>query len=323
MSNQDNSSLSEEAAAWFVRLRDERATEEDRVAFAAWRKADPAHAAAYAELESLWSGLDHVSRHKHALNPVPRSLARTPPRRRSEASRLRRFSAAAIALLFIIVSGAAITPTGLFADYRTAAGEQRSVALADGSVILLDSDTSVSVDYSAKARRITLHEGEAYFTVVSDEDRPFSVDGGVGSVRVLGTAFSVRRDGGATRVVVTENSVRVSGPLGGVKELSPEQAVLVTGGGVGAVKTVDTNSILAWRRGRLVFEDRSLVDVLDELDRYHPGVIVSVGSGLADVTVTGSFSTDKADAALETIARTLPVDVTRMSDWVVLVRARQ
>ncbi len=96
-----------------------------------------------------------------------------------------------------------------FLAYHTQTGEQHRVLLADGSVVLLDTASEVRVDLNPSERHITLVHGKAHFEVTPDPSRPFLVDAGEGTVRAVGTAFSVYRQGSVVDVAVTEGKVEV------------------------------------------------------------------------------------------------------------------
>lgn len=291
------------AAEWFVRLRDDAVSDGDRAAFAAWRDADPAHAEAYREMERLWGGLDRIG------DRIGRRRA------------LRRMAAAASVAAAVGAGAYALTPTGLLADHRTGAGEQRRVTLEDGSTAHLNTATALSADFTAGSRRIALHGGEAYFEVAKDAARPFVVEAAGGRIEALGTAFSVRHREGAVEVIVTESKVAVSGPGRAAAVVAAGQGVRITDAGVGRVAPADARRALAWRRGRLVFDNRPLGEVLAELERYRPGRIVIIDGGLASLPVTGAFAVADSDVTLETIERTLPLRLYRLSDLLVLVDA--
>lgn len=102
-------------------------------------------------------------------------------------------------------------PATYNAEFRTALGERRQVALPDGSLMDLNSRSVVAVHYVKGQRGIELKQGEAMFSVEHDTSRPFVVDAGAGQVTVTGTRFDVRRDDDQTRVVVEAGTVKVQG----------------------------------------------------------------------------------------------------------------
>ena len=330
MQETDGLSVQDAATAWFVRLRDEAVCDGDRAAFEAWRDADPAHAEAYREIERLWSGLDRIDRHPDRGH-VPESAASAAPgpalpdpalpdpvspgRRRA----LRRMALAASVAAVACMGAYGLADPGLFADHRTGPGEQREIVLADGSTAHLNTATALSVELAAGTRRIALHAGEAYFEVARDPARPFVVDADIGRIEALGTAFSVKRMDGTLEVVVTESEVAVSDSSGRTALVAAGQGIRVTDAGLGQVAGLDSAMALAWRQGRLVFDNRPLGGVLGELERYRRGRIVILDGTLEAFPVTGSFAIADTDATLETIERTLPVRLYRLSDLLILV----
>ncbi|WP_422368086.1 FecR family protein [Pelagibius sp.] len=310
------------ATEWFVRLRDDPVSDSDRAAFEAWRNADPAHADAYREMERLWRGLDQVDHQSSTARVIQDTRgakgARRPAVRRYATKRLA-FAASVAAIVGFSAYG--LTPAGLFAEHRTQAGEQSEITLEDGSVLHLNTATAISTEFTADKRQITLHSGEAYFEVAKDISRPFVVDAEIGQVEVLGTAFSVKRRDNRLEVIVTENRVTVSGQEHRPAVAAAGQGVRITEAGLTFLAHTNTETSLAWRRGRLVFDNKPLGEVLAELDRYRKGRIVVLDSALKTLPVTGSFAIDQADKTLGTIEQTLPLRLLRLSDLLVVVYA--
>lgn len=120
-----------------------------------------------------------------------------------------------------LARGGLIDPHSL-ADYSTVQGEQRTVALPDGSMVYLNTDTAIAVVYGDDERWVELLRGEALFQVASNPDRPFRVIAEGGMTEAVGTAFVIREDPVDTVVTVTEGVVEVRSPLGGA---GPEASV--------------------------------------------------------------------------------------------------
>ena len=328
--------LVEQATAWFVRMRSDAVTGADRRAFADWLTHDPRHAAAYAEAETLWDELGTLPdpRDESAEETgADRAAASSAPRGRHGRARLGWFSGAIAACVALAAVGlwAVGGYDGLRADHRTAVGELRTVTLPDASTVELDTDTALAVDFSPTRRRIALYRGEAFFTVAKDADRPFEVVAGGGVSRAVGTAFGVLDGGNFITVVVAEGRVRVDrtadGRVGeGVTLAAGETARYGRTGGVRAVTAAerrdDAAAAMAWRRGRVVFTDWPLRDVVAALDRYRPGVIFLPDSDIADARFTGVFSLHDTDRALDAIEGSLPVEVVRITPYLTLLRAR-
>ena len=190
----------DEAAAWFVRLQEPNVSVEQRRRFDAWLNEHPQHRKEFQLLQGLWTAAD--------LLPTSRlkALAETPPTRRERRPLLRYAVAAgvlAVALGLGLFSGLN-NPSGYRAEFVTALGERRHVALPDGSVIDLNSRSRLQVRYEQDRRVIELSAGEAMFSVEHDASRPFIVEAGSGRVTVTGTRFDVRRDATQTRVAVEQ-----------------------------------------------------------------------------------------------------------------------
>ncbi|PKD39307.1 iron dicitrate transport regulator FecR [Methylomonas sp. Kb3] len=211
---------------------------------------------------------------------------------------------------------------GYFADFRTSTGEQRRIQLSDGSTVILNTASSLSVDFSEQQRVIRLHGGEAYFKVAADAARPFEVVAGGGRVRALGTAFDVKQWQGDLAVTVYEHSVRVAFADGATIERLPEgQRVASLDGKSGTPEQTNLRQAAAWQERRLVFKEKPLQQVIDDLNRYRPGKIVIADPDLAAHLVTGVFNANDPEAALTVIETTLAVSETRLTDaFIVLHR---
>jgi transmembrane sensor len=308
--------IDDAALAWFVRLRDEQASEADRAAFAVWRKADPAHERAWRELESIWGALDQLSSPKVAALSAVANPARRRPRP------LWQPLAAAAMLLLAVTASLRLQPAGLFADHRTGIGERRSIALADGSQVELGPGSAIDIDIDGTRRAIRLVSGEAFFSVARDEKRPFVVSAGPGEIAVLGTAFDVKIAPSETvSVVVTESKVAVSAGGRASVGVTAGQEVSYDARGVSAVRKADLDAVQAWRQDQIVFHDAPLDTVLSELGRYRRGHVQLLGGELGKRRVTAVFDAKRPDAALETIARNLDLRLLRATDYFVALVA--
>jgi transmembrane sensor len=319
MESEDHRSARQAARHWFVLLRDDAVSDADRHAFSAWLAADPAHRQAWSETEQLWRRMDAV---------VPVLRAREPLRETVPAPLLSRrgwLKQAAAAALVLGGGTYLATAPALMADHRTAVGERRVIALPDGSVVDLAGDSAVSVAMESGLRRVTLHHGQAYFQVAPDAARPFVVAAGSGEIRALGTAFDVRLGQDSVRVAVSEHAVAVTLDGGRRHEavrLDEGRALQYGAGGIGPGAAADIAALLSWRQDRLFFQEAPLGEVVADLDRYRPGRIVIADAAVAALPVTGFFHAAQAEAALQTIAATLPVRLTRLTDRLVIIRAR-
>jgi len=321
MSERVEDPLLEEALRWFVLLRDESHDENDRRAFERWRSSDSAHEAAWRRAQAVWAKADVLEpAFARAGDPAVASFPATADRPR-RLGRRRWLQAAAIAAVAAPVAIVASRPD-LWADHRTAAGERRTVTLADGSTVELAGKSALSLSFSATERRLRLVAGEAFFTVAADPARPFVVEAGEGRIRALGTAFNVKLSDETVIVTVTEHRVEVStGPDSRV-QVEEGQQVRYVAHALEAPRPADLRAVQGWRRDRLVFQDASLGEVVADLERCRGGRIILTDSRLRALPVTAVFDVRQTDAALDTIAGILPIRLHRMTDWLVVLSPR-
>ncbi len=316
----------EQALDWFIRLQAEDAGEECRQACGAWCAADPRNARAWALAQDLWASplLTEALAATAVADTAPRNAAPAAPLRPSRRPRplARRAMAWAAGLLVAVGLGlAADLPLRLQADHRTATGVQERLQLADGSRVLMDTGTALATDLEGDERRTRLLRGAAFFEVTPDPARPFRVAAGPAVVTVVGTAFAVRYLDGRVTVTVRHGTVDVARPGGPAVRLHAGEEVVVTASGVGAEHPADLSAALGWVDGRLVFEDRPLREVLDELDRYYPGLIM-VPDSLADRRITGNYRLDDPVRTATALAGLVRAETLRVSDALLILRPR-
>jgi len=327
--------LLEEALHWLVVLKDRGASAADREAFHDWLNLDPSHGAAWRRAQQVWMRLRRVAP-AFGDRPPQRPRSFGPPRLVEDlpvrparstpapmrAGRRRFFHAAGAVAVLAIPTALLPMRAGLFATHATAVGERRRIVLEDGSGIELAGASSLSVDFAGDLRRIVLHEGEAAFDVVQDLARPLVVHAASGQTRALGMGFDIKMSDGLVAVAVTEHSVLVS--ANGVEPVTVNEGQLVRYGPnrTGTVRDADLDQVEAWRRDRLVFRNTPLGEVIDDLERYRGGRIVLTDARLRTFPVTGSFDARGADAALDAIAKALPLRVTRLGSLLVVLSSR-
>ena len=327
MQEQHQDPLIEEALHWLVVLRDKAASDADRAAFERWLKADPRHEAAWRRAQLVWMRVGKIGPAFAARAPaavVSPPLAATPSMRpgappRAKMPGRRRFLYAAAAVTAVAAPAAILlSQPGLLADHGTGVGERRTVSLEDGSTVELAGASSLSVDFDAASRRVVLHAGEAFFSVARDTARPFVVEAAAGRTQALGTAFDVKCQGDEVTVAVAEHAVAVS--------IADTRVVVGQGQQVrygprrlGAVHDADLGQVEAWRRDRLVFHETPLGDVIADLERYRGGRIVVTDARVRGIPVTAVFDARQADAALDTIASSLPIRLYRLTGMLVVL----
>ncbi len=227
------------------------------------------------------------------------ALARANARRPSAVPAWRRGSAwlAVAASVFVMVAVAwpILRPPAPTAErYATAVGEQRELALSDGSHVLLDTDSVLTVRYGRRQRRVALERGRAQFEVAHDAGKPFIVDAANGSIRALGTQFQVRVADNAATVLLLEGRVAVTAPAprsgGHAETLRPgEELSFDSVRGAWSRHRPDMAFARGWVQGELVFDERRLDELVEESNRYAVTKLRLADPALGDIRVSGVF----------------------------------
>lgn len=309
-----------EAIAWAVRLRSGDATEAERTAFSAWRRADPRHEAAAARLEQALEVFGTLPAAPASRQGVRRTLLALPERRRLLRNALG---------LAILGAGSGLllhrhTPIhALLADLSTGTGERRQVPLPDGSRLWLNARSAVDLAFDHEARRLHLRSGELIVEVASDPARPFLVHSAEGAVRALGTRFLVRQEAGGTLVAVLHSAVRiepVEGGEGAADTLAEGRSARFDRRRIHP-ETLPPRATSAWEDGFIEVHDRPLEEVVAALRPYRTGLL-RISPQAARLRVTGSFPLDESERTLAALAETLPIAIRRRTDYWVAIDLR-
>ncbi|MGZ0077636.1 FecR family protein [Methylomonas sp. EFPC1] len=302
------------ARDWWVRLDSGKLSPNEHAEFTRWLAADPLHRQAYEQLRELWGALD-------AIAPKITIPAASKPKQFAW-----RWQWALPALAGGCLALWLFNPLWLIlrADFHTGFGERRDVHLSDGSTVHLNSNSALEVHIDGAQRQLTLLQGEAWFEVSPDKARPFRVNTEHGSVTALGTAFNVRLHHDKTEVSVTEHSVAVDLQQADGKTLHTvvaegQQIAYSAESGMGNLQHIDSQAVTAWQRGKLVFENRPLGEVLTELNRYHRGFLLINDPELAQRRVNGVFRTDQALSVLAALETSLQLRSTRFGDYLIVL----
>ncbi len=310
----DNTAIKAAANAWWVRLDSDTVSARERDEFTRWLAADPQHRQAFDAVAALWGELDAI---KHRVAKPEIMTAKTPLLHRL-------WAVPALAMCCLMLWLFTPLPIVLRADFHSGYGEIRDIRLSDGSVAHLNSNSALAVHIDDSRRQLTLLQGEVWFEVSPDSTRPFRVHAEHGTVTALGTAFNIRLRDGQAEVSVTEHSVAVEveqaqGRAQHAVVGEGQQLVYDSKAGLGDIKTIDSRTVTAWQRGKLVFQDRPLAEVIAELNRYHRGYLLISDSSIAQRRVNGVFRTDQPLAVLGALESSLPVHSTRINDYLILL----
>lgn len=299
------------AAGWAVRSHDAAFGEADMLALALWLEESPLHGVAYDRAMELWCRLDGLKT-AEVICLQPRRAAdpmRRPVRRWMAAGVV----AAALAVATVTV-GAFFWPAPAV-TYETARGEQRTVALSDGSVMTLNTGTRVSVRLGRGARDVTLERGEVALKVVHDEHRPLRLTAGGSRVTDLGTEFDVLRDEDVVRVAVREGEVEMDGT-----RLRAGQTAFSRGGAEASLGKAPAEEAFAWQTRHAIYRDQPLSAVARDLNRYFDTpLIVDETSGR--LRLTAVLTLDSEASVVGRLQEFLPLEARATEKGVYLTRA--
>lgn len=226
-------------------------------------------------------------------------------------------------LLLAMTAGVAwIDPAYRIEHFATQVGQRQALQLVDGSQVLLDSNSEMTVSWHLRSRQVELKVGQALFEVSPRVYRPFMVDAGLAMVRVVGTRFNVNRQGQDVQVTVAEGKVAVrASATGSIAALVPGQQLRLRREGESQVRPVDVADVTAWQQSRLVFESTPLQEVIDTLQRYHRQPIRLMDPRLARLPVSGVFDSGQIDRLLALLPGILPLSVSTATDGSVLINS--
>ncbi len=323
--------LAEVAAHWCMRMHASDCTDEERARFKQWLAEDESHAIEYVAMLEIWDLSDHLPAAEPAATPRPASRQTPPsaaqptrPRRRNWRPQLRAIAMAVVALPLAAYGGWMMgwLPNS-YEHFETEQNISR-ITLGDGSEVELNSNSDLSFFNFRDQRHVYLSSGEAYFHVIHDSAHPFVVSAGEGSVTVTGTRFNVWRYEDSVVVTVTEGSVRVqSESQGNDSTLTPGmQASFKAGDLKPSVKSVDTNTALAWREGKLILNDITLGEAVPLLNRYLDEPLILADQNTADIRIGGIYSTRDVAGLVKALPKVLPITLVPQKDGSTLIRNR-
>lgn len=323
---QRHDDIMEEARAWVLKFNSDQApTAADISQMREWASRSPAHRAALKEAEDFWCEAELLAQlavplHKKAGGGLGRwinSLVST-------VTSLSQAPALAAPLVLLVSLGLGVfwwSGDGTVGNgtYATAIGEQKSLTLKDHSVLMLDTDSQVRIDYQDTVRHIHLLQGKAHFEVAKNPQRPFEVYAREGLVRAVGTAFSVYLASSEIEVIVDEGRV----DLARVKERPADLPVQVASAEPNKVfhsldrgqsarfnklkqvfAELDDKTLaqeLAWRKGVLVFARDPLGQVVAEVSRYTDTQIDIADPDLSALVMGGRFRVGELEALFEVL----------------------
>lgn len=324
-----NTQISEEAGEWFIEFRSGDIDAAGRRAFDAWVRSSPEHLRAYVEIAAIWNesgALDELREFDTAtliaqglaeanVVTLEQETAAPVPSSRRFATTPRWSVAAAVLIAFVGVVAAAWLQLSRAPTYVTEVGEQRSIRLADGSTVELNSRSRLRVRFTEQQRTVELLEGQALFKVAKNSARPFVVVSDSAHIRAVGTEFDVYKRRSGTVVTVVEGRVAVvgggvsiavsdntqtalkdrqlAGPDGAAAVfLDAGEQITVTSQPVAQPTQVNASTATAWTQRQLVLDTVSLAEVAEEFNRYSNRRLTVEELATKELRLSGVFVTD-------------------------------
>lgn len=322
----------EQATEWWLKLLASEPTGEDIAAWLGWHKRDPRNAEAFERARAFVGRI-------RATDPTALAglVAEFSQSTRRGGSRWLGWSVrlgATLAVVTAVVVGYWLlaVPEGQTAllEFQTPVAMNRDVALPDGSSVVLGADSRLNASFTANARHVELNDGEAYFKVKHEEQRPFYVRAGKLTIRDVGTAFDVSKIGQRVTVTVEQGRVRVteSGTAGkgnvgtNTVDIGAGQQVLYTPGVAGLrVARINPAGVLGWREQRLEFVNAPLAFVIVNINRYTPRPLHVSDPAIGRLRFTGTVDLHNLDHWLAALQTIFPVRVEYRASGESIVRA--
>ena len=344
-----------EAAAWRVHLTEAGAGSARVEEFEEWLAADTSNEAAWRQVDGPWRLFGEQATSPEIMEARRAALGRAQRdwRRRWRTSDFfQSATARAIAAAVCVVALGALFAWHLKSPvvYRTGFGERRTVTLADGSTLALDTQTEVQVRYSDTGRSLNLVSGQAQFDVTHDVERPFAVTAGGARVIALGTSFNVDMLGSKLFVTLLQGHVVVvptavessmrAGSVGSVPtssaaastpelsrsghvELNAGEQLVISPVDPPKIVDVDADRVTSWESGRLVFKDETLVNVAARMSRYSKHSFHVADTATANLRISGVFKAGDVDGFVTTLMTYFPLTARSDEDGAIELHLRQ
>ncbi|QSX32573.1 FecR domain-containing protein [Shewanella avicenniae] len=345
--------IQSEAASWISRIQTGKLSDSEQAELRAWVSQSKTHEHELRVMSENWDRLQSMADRCNETASQPRDLTLKDSKHSSQWSKTAIRLVAAVALIvtipfmYIELVNQGLDQ-GTNGQYATAVGTQKTLTLADGSIVTLNTDSKLVVNYNDDIREITLVRGEANFDVAKDKQHPFIVKAGHGDVQALGTSFAVRLEGETVDVLVSHGTVRVRADEQVITkqqidnpEISSEehkanhqqQVVLATAGkrvvfDQKVVKSVteepkkDLERHLYWKRGFLDFTEQPLTQVVEEVSRYTNYKIIISSPTLNQLRVGGYYPINNLDTVFETLEMNFNLDVKKLENGTFIIKEK-
>lgn len=299
--------LQREARDWLILLTSGRATAADARALRQWCEQSPRHARAFEQSKQLWQ----------VLKPAAEQVGHGPKRAEFGRRAFLGGAMAASAALFLIGPKLPGALAGFNADLRTEVGEQRRVELAEGLSLELNTQTRINRHVmDGGVASIELLSGE--IEVQASSANQIKVRAGEGWLSAAQARFNLRTQADSVCVTCLEGRLQVY-VQGRRIDLQSGRQLVYDAGQVGEPRSVDPSLVSAWRQQLLVFNDTPLATVIDEINRYRPGMLLLLNTELGRRKVQARFRLDQLAGVALLIRDAYGAQCTELPGGVVLL----
>lgn len=302
-----NRAVKAEAAAWLARLRaDDRSLADER-AFQKWLADDPAHTTAFEAVSSIWDIAGGLPRDLRGYEVRPRVSHR-------------RQVLAGLGVLVVSGGTFSVWRSAQARVYQTDVGEQKHLALDDGSQVFLDTNTRIKVKFDDTVRAAELVYGRANFNVTPDPNRLFIVSAADRKVVAAASDFDIRRENGIVSVLLIKGSasLQTAAPAGQARIMRSGERLVTGRLETTRLDRPNLGPLLAWKTGRAIFENDRLSDAVYEMNRYSTDRLQIEDTAIADMRVSGVYYVGDNIAFANSISKLLPVKIRRNGNRVYL-----
>lgn len=322
-SSQEHREATEAQAARLLARLNSDPTPANEAEICSWIEADPRHAVAFARAEAAWDASERLKSAAAEVNlpPLETIVSEEQQRRLSRNIMI----AAAVAVMLFMVAAIVTVRTFSGVDrYETRVGQMSDIALSDGSILHLNSDSEAEVRFTDNGRKVRILKGEASFNVAHDKSRPFDVEARSAVIRAVGTAFNVRLKPSLVELTVTQGTVTVS---------SGGETARKVGAGNGAVIQPRTIALTrldpklvgqrtAWREQMVELDGETVEQAASEFNRYRTAPILIGDNRVSALRIGGRFRTTDSKEFLSALQLSLPIRAINGEDGSVMLLYR-
>jgi len=315
---QESAFIEKQAYDWLVKLETGKMAVGDEDRFVDWLSEDEKHAQAFHQVEKAWQLMHQVGAGEITSNERPA------PAKKNKLLRLVMPIAATVLLTLSSLFWGQTAFDATFSDYYTATGKRQQVTLPDGTLLTLNTDSAVDIQYTNDVRTIILKRGEVYVDVAPDKARPLTVDAGLLKVTALGTEFMVNKHNKAKpSVTVTEHSVKVENANNSADSMvvntGQKATILSERNVISLTDELNTEHEKSWLKGKYVFTNQTVEQVISELSRYHAGTIIIRNEEIKQMTISGVLNLEQPLTSLQGLTDILPIKINTITPYVIMI----